>query len=159
MTLGLFIRDGSNVQREISELIIRDGTNTARTISELWIRDTNNVPRLVFNPGGGATLRVTVAPDIVSGSTVGTGTVTTDAATATGAGGTAPYTYAWTLITHSSVTLPTADTPSADTTTFTQTGIAPSTTEDATWKCTITDDNGNTADSDPITSIFVDLTP
>jgi hypothetical protein len=159
MTIGLFIRDGSNVLREITELTIRDATNMPRDITELWIRDTNNVPRLVFNPGGGATLRVTVTPGIVSGSTVGTGTVTTNAATAVGAGGTAPYTYAWTLLSHSAVTPPTADTPSADDTTFTQTGIMPSTAEDATWKCTVTDDNGNTADSDPITSIFVDLTP
>lgn len=157
MTVGLIIRDGTNTPRAISELIIRDGTNTARTITELWIRDTNNVPRLVFNPGGSATLSCAVSPSIVSGSTVGTGTVTTDAATAVGSGGTAPYTYAWSLVTHSAVTPPTADTASAASTTFTQTGIAPSTVEDATWICTVTDALSNTADSDPITSIFVDL--
>lgn len=159
MTLGLIIRDGTNTARTISELVIRDGSNTARTISELWIRDTNNVPRLVYNPGGAATLRVDVTPSIVSGSTVGTGTATTDAATGVGAGGTAPYTYAWTLLTHSGATPPTADTPSLATTTFTQTGIMPHDALDATWKCTVTDANSNTADSDPITSVFVDLTP
>lgn len=160
MTIGLFIRDGSNVAREISALVIRDGANVARTISELWIRDTNNVPRLVFNPGGAATLAVEVTPTSVAGSTVGTGTATTtEPAVGVGSGGTAPYTYAWTLLTHSAVTPPTANTPSAASTTFTQTGIAPQTVEEATWKCTVTDSLANTADSDPVTSLFVDLTP
>lgn len=158
MALGLFIRDGSNVLREIAELVIRDGGNVARTISELWVRDTGNVPRLVFNPSGSATLRVDVLPPFTSGFTHGTGVVTTGPVTATGSGGTAPYTYAWTLLAHSAFTPPTADTPAVAVTSFTQTGIAPSTAEDASWKCTVTDDNGNTADSDPVDTTFVDIT-
>ena len=83
--------------------------------------------------------------------------VTTDAATGVGSGGTAPYTYAWTIVSHSSVTLPTANTPAAASTTFTQTGLGVGVVEEASWICTVTDADSNTADSDPISSIFVDL--
>lgn len=158
MALGLFIRDGSNVPREITELVIRDGSNVARTITAMYVRDTNNVSRLVYNPSGSVTLRVDVLPPFTSGFTHGTGVVTTGAVTATGSGGTAPYTYAWTLLSHSAITPPTADSPTSAVTTFTQTGIAPSTAEDASWQCTVTDDNGNTANSDPVDTTFVDIT-
>ena len=158
MALGLFIRDGSNVQREISELVIRDASNTARTISELWIRDADNVPRLVFNPSGSAALSVSVLPTGASGFTSGTGTAVTGIVTATGAGGTAPYTYAWTLDSWSSLAAaPTANAPSADATAFTQTSLDPNSIETSTWICTVTDDDGNTADSDLVPANFTDV--
>lgn len=157
MTLGLFIRDAGNVAREISELVIRDASNTPRTISELWIRDTNNTPRLVFNPSGSASLAASPSPVTVSGSTSGSGTVSTDTTTATATGGTPPYTYAWTLVSYSSGTPPTATSPTGVTTAFTQTSLDPGAVETAEWKVTVTDDDGNTADGDSnVTSIFID---
>ena len=146
MTLGLFIRDAGNVPREISELVIRDGTNTPRTISELWARDTNNVPRLVFNPSGSASLAVGVFPEEAYGFSFGTGTATTDPVTATATNGTAPYTYAWTLISHTSLfASPVADSPSSASTTFTQTSIGLGSIVTGTFRVTATDANMNTA--------------
>lgn len=156
MTLGLLIRDGSNVQRTISELVIRDGTNTPRTISELWIRDTNNIPRLVFNPSGSANFMVVATPNPVSGFGMsGTGVVTTDLCTATASLGTAPYTYAWTLIDYTAGTPPTANAPTSNASTFTQTGLAPFDVVSATFRVTATDANLNTAFTD-ITANFAE---
>lgn len=159
MALGLIIRDGTNTARTISELVIRDGTNTARTISELWIRDTNNVPRLVFNPSGSASLSVVAAPGSLSGFSFGTGTATTDLpCVATASNGTPPYTYAWNLVSYTLVdTPPDANSPTAASSTFTQTGISPGNTESAEWTCTVTDDDGNTAVSNQITTYFSDV--
>ncbi len=157
MTIGLFIRDGSNVQREITELVIRDGGNVARTISELWIRDTNNVPRLVYNPSGSATFTASVTPATVYGFSSGTGTATSNFATASGTGGVEPYNYLWTLVSYTAASPPTADNPVIDSTFFTQTGIAPNTTESAVWTCHITDNLGNVAISNEVTAYFSDI--
>jgi hypothetical protein len=153
MTLGLFIRDAGNVSREISELVIRDATNTPRTIAELWVRDTNNTPRLVFNPSGSATLSVEVAPSFVFG-TSGSSIVTSDPCTATPSGGTAPYTYGWSLVTSDFVPAPSIDSPTADTTTFTQTGLGPGDSANASFTCTVTDDNGITITSTEVGATF-----
>lgn len=159
MALGLFIRDGSNVLREITELVIRDGGNVARTISELWIRDANGIPRLVFNPSGSVSLAVSVSPPGASGFTSGTGIATTDVpVVATPSGGTPPYTHSWELVSYTSLAAPpTADSPAADTTLFTQTGIDPSTTVSAVWTADVEDADGNRASSDEFTTYFSDI--
>lgn len=158
MTLGIIIRDGSGTARTISEIVVRDATNTSRTISEIWVRDTNNTPRLVFNPSGSASLSVSISPGFASGfaDPPGTGIATTDTVTASGSGGVAPYTYAWALESYTAGTPPTASDPSLAATSFTQAGIPSTSTESAIWICTVTDDDGNTAESDPLTSYFSD---
>jgi hypothetical protein len=153
MTIGLFIRDGGNVLREISELIIRDAGNVARTISELWIRDATNTPRLVFNPSGSLTLTVTASPESVSRVVIGISTATTPTTTATPSGGTPPYAHLWTLTYHDGPAPPTATAPSGDVTAFTQTGMFPDEAYTSEWLDTVTDDNGATA-TDTVTANF-----
>lgn len=143
--VALIIRDATNTPRTITELRIRDAGNVQRTITELWIRDVNNVSRLVFNPSGSATLAVVISPTEVMGSSSGTGTATTDVATATPSSGTAPYTHAWTLDTYTGGTPPTIGTPANAATTFTLTGMDPSGIYGAQFTDTVTDAVGNTA--------------
>lgn len=159
MALGIIVRDGSNVARTVTAMVVRDGGNVARTITEAWVRDTNNVRRLVFNPSGSATLTVTVSPEGASGFSFGTGTATTDVpVVATPAGGTAPYTYSWSIESYTSLAgPPTADSPTAASTTFTQTGIDPDTTVSASVVAVVEDDNGVIAQSDPFTVYFSDV--
>lgn len=159
MTAALKIRDGTNTLRTITVLKVRDASNTLRTITEIWVRDTNNVPRLVFNPSGSATLSISVTPGSLSGFSFGTGTATTDlTADATATSGVPPYTYLWTLVSWTLVdTPPTANSPTGTSSTFTQTGISPGNTESAEWTCVVTDDDGNTATSNQITTYFSDI--
>lgn len=155
----LNIRDGSNVSRTITELRIRDGGNVQRTITELWIRDENNVPRLVFNPSGSATLAVALSDDEVQGTSSGTGTATTSpAVTATASGGTAPYTYAWTLENYTASVPPTANSPTAATTTFTQTSMDPGGIYTSAFRITVTDANSVTA-FNIVSANFADFSP
>lgn len=146
--VALIIRDATNTARTITELRIRDAGNVQRTITELWIRDVNNVSRLVFNPSGSASLAVATDNSFVSGTSLGSGTATTDAVMATASGGTAPYTYAWTLLTHNGSVAPSADSPASATTTFTQTSIPPGDVLSSSWRVTATDANSNTATAD-----------
>lgn len=154
MTAGLIIRDGTNTPRTVTELIIQDATDTARTITELWMRDASNTPRLIYSTT--AALSVAVNNNPVSGVTSGTGTAVSNSTTATPTGGTAPYTYAWTLISHNHPTTPpTIGSPAAAATTFTQSGIGSGASYAATFRCTVTDANGNTASTD-VSAIWSD---
>jgi len=131
------IRDATNTARTITAVQVRDATNTPRTISEIWARDSNNVSRLVFSIASPMT--ASASPETVFGFSGGSGLATTDSTTVTPSGGTAPYSYAWTLLTFDNATPPSADLPTAATTTFTQTGIGPSENYSATWQCEVTD--------------------
>jgi len=131
------IRDATNTARTITAVQVRDATNTPRTISEIWVRDSNNVPRLVFSIAPPMT--ASASPETVFGFSNGSGVATTDATTVTPSGGTAPYTYSWTVLSFDNATPPTADTPNAATTTFTQTGIGIGESYSATWQCEVTD--------------------
>lgn len=152
------LREGSN-ERVISSWFVRDDTNTAREISAAYVRDTTNTPRLVYNPSGSVALAVTVSPPGASGFSHGTGIATTNVANvATATGGTPPYTYAWNLQSYTNPNgPPTADSPTSDTTTFTQTAIDPDTSVSAVWIATVTDDDGNIANSDEFTTYFSDI--
>lgn len=156
--VALIIRDATNTPRTITELRIRDAGNVQRTITELWIRDVNNVSRLVFNPSGSAALAVGTDTDLVDGQSIGSGTCTTDAVTATATGGASPYVYAWTLLTHDGAILPTADSPTSATTTFTRTSMPPDSVLASTWRVTATDSNSNTATHD-VGANFADVSP
>lgn len=157
MAIGIIARDGANTQRTITAVVARDATNTARTITEGWVRDTNNVSRLFFNPSGSASLSVSVFPTTVHGISSGSGTAKTNTCTATATGGTAPYTYLWTLVPLSSDAPvdPTVDSPTSAATKFTQTAMDPSGVYTSTWTITVTDANSNTA-STTATANFAD---
>lgn len=141
MTRGLIIRDGTNTPRTITEIQVRDGTNTPRDISEIRVRDSNNVSRIVFSLA--SDLSASASPETVYGA-ASLSTVTTGSTTVAAVGGTAPYTYAWSLDTFDGPVAPTADSPTSATTTFTQTSIAPGDSYSATWSFLVTDDDGAT---------------
>lgn len=81
-------------------------------------------------------LTASASPSSLYEEAPGPGTITTDPTTITAAGGTGPYTYAWTQT--SGVTF-TISAPSAATTDFTSPSILPGQTRAARFKCVVTD--------------------
>ena len=150
--MTLLVRDGGNVQREINAIQVRDGTNTTRDINAVYVRDSNNVSRLVFSTA--STLTVSIAPQPVAGYEFATGVVTTDAAVATPSGGTAPYTYLWTLISYTNPTMPAINAATSASSDFTQTGVV--TYDEAVFRCTVTDALAFTA-YDEVTAFFQNI--
>ncbi len=88
-------------------------------------------------------LTVVITPSSVAGSS-NFPPVVTNPATATPDGGKAPYSYAWTKVTGSAPSQ--ADSPSASSTTFSSTQLPGLINE--TWKCTVTDAVGFTAEDE-----------
>jgi hypothetical protein len=146
------IRDATATARNITAAQVRDATNTPRTISEIWVRDSNNVSRLVFSIVPPMT--ASASPETVFGGTLGTGVATTDSTTVTPSGGTAPYSYVWTLLTYDNATPPAANSPAAATSTFTQTGIGIGQSYSSTWKCTVTDSSPSPYTADAFISAY-----
>jgi Putative phage tail protein/SprB repeat len=70
-----------------------------------------------------------------------TASQTTASVTVTPSGGVSPYTYAWTLLSGSALTV---NSPTAATTTFSKTGMISGDSFDATYRCTVTDSTGGT---------------
>lgn len=155
--MTLIIRDGTNVPRTISAIQIRDGTNTPRDISQIRVRDSNNVSRLIFSTG--STLEASASPPDVFGYDSGTGTATSNSTTVTPTGGTAPYSYAWTVDSYTGGVSPTVDSPTAATTAFTQTGLSSGSYTFATFVCTVTDDDGATTEANVTASFYSEGSP
>jgi hypothetical protein len=140
MTLQIY--DSASVDRTISALEVYDEGAVNRILSEVWVYDSNLVDRLVFTTA--SPLTAVAIPDEVSGVTVGTGTATSDATTATPSGGFPPYTYLWSLVSYTGTVPPSATTPNADTTNFVQTSIPKFATRSSVWNCAVTDSMGQT---------------
>jgi hypothetical protein len=138
MAAVLKIRDAAGTLRTITQVKVRDGGNTLRTCSFVKVRDTTNTLRTVYSTG--AALSASASPSFTFGITLGTGTAVTDSTTVTPSGGTAPYTYAWTVLSYTHpTTSPTINNPTSATTAFTQTGIVPGGGYGAVMRCTVTD--------------------
>lgn len=153
--MTLIVRDGDAIARTITAIQVRDGGNVARDISEIRVRDSNNVSRLVFTTA--SPLTASASPEAVGGVAYGDGNVTTNATTVTPAGGTAPYTYAWTVVSYTNGSgPPVANSPTAAITTITQTGVIED--DSAVLRCTVTDDNGATATAD-VSAFFINTLP
>lgn len=153
--MTLIMRDASGVPRTITELWVRDASNVLKEITELRVRDTNSVSRIIFSTT--SPLSAVASEPIVFGSSFGTGTATTTSTTITPSGGTAPYTYAWSLLMTTGGVNPTAGGPTSATTNFTQTSLGPGEGVSSEWLCTVTDDDGNTTDVQ-VTANFQDYT-
>lgn len=152
------MRDSGGTLRTITQLRMRDSGGTLRTITRVRMRDASNVLRTVYDPAGTSTMSVT-APTPVHGTSAGSGTVTTNTTTAVASGGTSPYTYAWTLISHDHPSVsPTATIPAAATTAFQQTSVGVGEFYTSTWRVTATDSAvpANTA-TDDVVANFVDV--
>jgi hypothetical protein len=146
------IFDGTATDRAVAALHIHDGT-ADRVIQRLSVFGPDNVDRMIYSTA--PSLSVTLSDTVVVGGSFGSGTITTTVCTATPAGGTGPYTYAWTLIDHTSSTLPTALSPTAAASQFRQTGVAPGGDESATFRMTVTDSLAATATAN-VTAAFID---
>jgi hypothetical protein len=156
MVAQLRIIDESNVDRLITEIIIADGSGTDRTITQGRIIDAMGVDRVFFDPGGASSFVVNLDFANRYGFS-NTGTITTNTVTATPSGGTGPYTYAWTLISHDGPVNPTATSAATAATAFTQTGVGPGEIYSAVFRCTVTDSLAATATAD-CTAHFADIT-
>lgn len=135
--MPIIVRDQLSLQRQPDIIQVRDAANVPRQINQIWIRDSNNVPKLVYSLAPPMT--AVASPSSVFGRTSGTGIANTGFTTVTPTGGTAPYTYAWTLVEYDGSAPPTATAANAATTRFTQTGIFSEENYTARWKCTVTD--------------------
>lgn len=87
---------------------------------------------------------VSLSSSTASGSG-STDSITTGNVTATASGGTSPYTYSWAR--RSGDSSITATKSNKATTAFNRTGCIAGTSYSATWRCTVTDVNGNSAQS------------
>lgn len=152
--IGFTVRDASNTPRTITGWLIRDAANVQQTVTAGYDRATGNASELFYNPAGDLTLSVSLNADFVAGFSAGTGNATTTEAIATASGGTAPYTYAWTLT--AVPDNPTvANFPTLATTDFTMSSMPPANTYVTFWQITVTDALSNTATA-PIQAIFSD---
>lgn len=110
-------------------------------------------PPFFGDPADEAAVDLAVSVSPASRSTVGsTSSLTSDAVTATAAGGTAPYTYAWTKLSGGSVTI---TSPTAATTTFSATGMLTGESRTAYFNCTVTDTATDTVTSATVTVSFL----
>lgn len=156
MAARIRIRDAGGTLRTVAQLRMRDAAGTLRTITRVRVRDQNNVLRIVYDPAGASSLSASASPSIVHGTSMGSGTVSTNNTTVTPTGGTAPYTYAWTVIEYDNGVSPTIAGPTSATTGFTQTSVGPGEFYSATFRCTVTDAATNTATAD-VQAGFVDI--
>jgi hypothetical protein len=138
MTARIRMRDSAGTLRTISQLRMRDSAGTLRTITRVRMRDPNNVLRTVYDPSGASSFSASASDSFTVG--FGVSTATTNSTTITPSGGTAPYSYAWTLTeTSHETTDPTATLPAAATTAFQQTNMDPGMIYTAQFRCTVTD--------------------
>jgi hypothetical protein len=158
MAARIRLRDASNTLRTLTQIRARDAGGTLRTITRIRVRDASNVLRTVYDTSGGTAFAATANPTSVTGRTSGSGSTTTSSTTVTASGGTAPYTYSWSLIAHSHPTTnPTINSPFAATTTFSQTNMAEDETYTATFRCTVQDSAAHSTTVD-VAARFVDRT-
>jgi len=114
-------------------------------VTPAGIRSTTEPPSVGIGAAADSipgSLTVSVSPSSLQ-KTDTAASITTATATVTATGGTAPYTYAWTRISGS--TLISANSPAAAASTFTGSTLVSGTTYDATFRCTVTDSAGTPA--------------
>lgn len=138
--MALKFKDAAGVLRTITKLSVRDAGSVTRSIRSLKVKDgatlrtvaTFILPLTVsISPSGGVFGAVS--------SSVGA-TVTTNAATATPAGGTAPYTYSWVRLSGFGA----ANTATSAVTTFSE-FVQPSIVKTGVFRVTVTDAASQTA--------------
>lgn len=140
-------RDDTNVLGTIAAISARNADNDLVPVSIGKARNTTSVK--TFFSG----LSVLVVPDFITGygNSSSPEDITVGTFTATGAGGVAPYTYAWTRTDAEPETW-VINSPTAAATSMTAEAIDQFLGRNATFICTVTDANGNEADSNEVTA-------
>jgi hypothetical protein len=149
--MGIRALDAGSVTRNLSGIRAIDVGGIVRTIRAVKELDTDGTTlRTVatFAPA----MTVSITPTSVSGEAF-SGPITTDAATASPAGGLGPYSYAWTVVSYTAATPPTIASSGTATTSFTQSGVFAGQARTAVLRVTATDSLGTTATAD-VTATF-----
>lgn len=89
----------------------------------------------LLGAGGGPPPTVSISPPSIYDFRLGSGGITSSAATASASGGAGGYSYAWTYVSDDSYTI---NSPTSATTTFSTTLIGGQ-TKSGTYRCTVTD--------------------
>jgi hypothetical protein len=97
-----------------------------------------------------ASIIVTLVPTAISADSPYS-TITTGNVSASAAGGTSPYSYAWTKVSGGGIS---ANSPASSLTSFTATLVAVGENRTATWRCTATDAGGLTGTRDVDVTVF-----
>lgn len=131
-----------------SALRVRDGGAVLKTVGNVRVRDASSTLRLVYSSASGGAFTVSASPLVCYGGRAGGATlsVTSEEVSVSITGGSGPYTYAWSLIAAVDGTWA-VTAPNADKTNFVVSSVPSGDTYTATFKCTVTDARGLTADS------------
>lgn len=143
------VRDQTNAIRTVTAIAVRDAANTLRSATQGVVRDAAGALRVFFSA-----LSATASPNNVVGyaSTNSSDPITTNSATATPAGGTAPFTYAWSGTAGWTIT-----SPASASTAFTSPPVSPGDVANGDFTCTITDASGAVATTNPVSANVVNL--
>lgn len=153
MAAGFQVTDSGSIDRAIMAFKMIDAASVDRTIVEGRLIGPDGVDRVFYDTAGTASF--SASPDHSHRFGTGNGSATSNAVVITATGGTAPYSYAWTIITYTNGTSPTVGSPASATTTFTQTNLAAGDVDTATFRCTVTDSASNSTTVD-VDASFVD---
>lgn len=146
--MGITALDAGGVSRTITTMKVLDGS-TLRTIFRAKVMDADGTTlRTVatFSPA----MTASAFPIAIDGTAASSSSVpvTTNAVTITPSGGTAPYTYAHSVLAYAGGGAIGFSNISSANTTVTLVNVAPSDSEIATLRCTVTDAFGQTATAD-----------
>ena len=142
------IRDTASAAKTLAAISARDVSVALKTVTVVKMRDADNVLQTIG--GGSFGYSATAAPTLVVGSGYSGSSiqVTTPYATVTVAGGVAPFTYSWTPVDMDWE----AVSPDSAVTPFRSPMIPPGDTVETTFTCTVTDNNGASTVTNPVTA-------
>lgn len=136
--MTLHFKDADNVDHVLNAVYWMDADEVDHEISQIKIGS-----HTIYITGAAGSITVDVEPAGVGADANKTGYATTDPVTATPTGGTAPYAYLWT--TEDTLDgVPTINSPTSATTTFSIFGLSDGAFCSATARCTVTDANSFT---------------
>lgn len=147
------VRSSTGV-KALASIRVRDGAGV-RAIANIKVRDGTGVKSIWSASGSGGSFTVNALPPVAYGGVAvgGLTAVYSEDITVSPVGGVAPYTYAWSLVSGDAGTWVFSSGTSA-TTRVGRTAVGTGLSYSHTVKCTVTDANGNTADS-PDIDVFV----
>jgi len=141
------VRDAGGVLRTITRCRVRDG-QTLRNIIRMKVMDGDSNLQTV------ATFAQPLTLNANGVGASGFDSVQTGSSTATPSGGLGPYSYSWTKVSGTTMTLSGANTATAG---FTSPTLSPGQIVEAVYRCTCTDSSGQTATADiGVTFQFLD---